>query len=478
MKLRGRKDGTFTEQVTTVIAEKIRTGDFKKLLPPEHELCRTFGVSRITVRRALSGLAERGLIARFRGRGTFVLKADPGGQADSMGSGERIEVWYPSVEISKFATGLRKRENEIFSDMHPDVDFSYKEIDLHRKMSVSVLLNMAKGTRPTVDTVPAVMLPMLIEEDLCADISEYVERWEEKDGIWDILWRSVTRNGKCYGLPNFVSQSYLFYNKRRFEQCGLDPDKPPATLAEFRRFAVSLTDERREKFGFGLPWKQDVVWWLKVISYLTGGGCSRALSFINCLRWQDRTLSPRAFSCDFFSGFPDGSVAMSIETSVPLNFRGDRNELGVAPLPAGYAGQRDVLTSAGAFFINRKARPRERDAAWKYISTLCGRRMLDERWKYCRAQRMEPPFLNQFGSVPGAVHREYEWPEEWVRTAEISKARAKLEQPMPDFERENIFFALMKILTEPSGEPFRENSLLKRSAVAAGNCVRKTGEEP
>lgn len=41
-------------------------------LEPEHALMRRFGVSRITVRQAIHHLAERGLILRKQGKGTFV----------------------------------------------------------------------------------------------------------------------------------------------------------------------------------------------------------------------------------------------------------------------------------------------------------------------------------------------------------------------------------------------------------------------
>jgi GntR family transcriptional regulator len=43
-------------------------------LPPERELAGHYGVSLITVRRALSELVQQGRIERTRGRGTFVLR--------------------------------------------------------------------------------------------------------------------------------------------------------------------------------------------------------------------------------------------------------------------------------------------------------------------------------------------------------------------------------------------------------------------
>jgi GntR family transcriptional regulator len=41
-------------------------------IPPERELAAEYNISRITVRKALSGLVEEGLLTRRRGAGTFV----------------------------------------------------------------------------------------------------------------------------------------------------------------------------------------------------------------------------------------------------------------------------------------------------------------------------------------------------------------------------------------------------------------------
>jgi GntR family transcriptional regulator len=46
-------------------------------LPTEHALCAEFSVSRETVREALRGLEEDGLICRRRGQGTFVTRLPP-----------------------------------------------------------------------------------------------------------------------------------------------------------------------------------------------------------------------------------------------------------------------------------------------------------------------------------------------------------------------------------------------------------------
>jgi GntR family transcriptional regulator len=44
------------------------------LLPPEPQLCADYGVSRITLRRAVDGLVADGYLVREQGRGTFVAR--------------------------------------------------------------------------------------------------------------------------------------------------------------------------------------------------------------------------------------------------------------------------------------------------------------------------------------------------------------------------------------------------------------------
>ncbi len=68
-----RRAPSLTDQVKNHIKEMIVQGDFADgRIPPEMELAEALGVSRTTVRDALSRLEMEGTISRRQGAGTFV----------------------------------------------------------------------------------------------------------------------------------------------------------------------------------------------------------------------------------------------------------------------------------------------------------------------------------------------------------------------------------------------------------------------
>src|SRR5215472_12383203 len=68
------RDALLYSRVETVLAGEIADGHLKvgDQLPTEDRLIARFGVSRITVRRAIQNLVSRGLVEIRRGKGTFV----------------------------------------------------------------------------------------------------------------------------------------------------------------------------------------------------------------------------------------------------------------------------------------------------------------------------------------------------------------------------------------------------------------------
>ncbi len=61
-------------QLYEILKSEIKNGIFKAgaYLPSENSLARSYGVSRLTVRQALSELLEEGFVEKYRGKGTLV----------------------------------------------------------------------------------------------------------------------------------------------------------------------------------------------------------------------------------------------------------------------------------------------------------------------------------------------------------------------------------------------------------------------
>ena len=72
-------------------------------IPTEQELCEQYQVSRITVRQAIASLVREGVLARQRGRGTYVLPpktAEPlDDQVDPVGQAEQVVSLYSAERV-------------------------------------------------------------------------------------------------------------------------------------------------------------------------------------------------------------------------------------------------------------------------------------------------------------------------------------------------------------------------------------------
>jgi len=66
------------QHIVNVVSDRIACGEYEpgSQLPSESKFCAEFGVSPMTLRRALAILIEKGLITTEKGRGTFVRPVD------------------------------------------------------------------------------------------------------------------------------------------------------------------------------------------------------------------------------------------------------------------------------------------------------------------------------------------------------------------------------------------------------------------
>ncbi|HET7658714.1 MAG TPA: GntR family transcriptional regulator [Bacillales bacterium] len=105
----------YYHQLKEIILEMIDNEELQPLdpIPPERELCETYGVSRMTVRTAVMSLVNEGILYREQGKGTFVSKPKPKHQLSELkGLTEEMEKLGHKVEtrILKFEV-IKKTKN-------------------------------------------------------------------------------------------------------------------------------------------------------------------------------------------------------------------------------------------------------------------------------------------------------------------------------------------------------------------------------
>jgi len=102
------------------------------------------------------------------------------------------------------------------------------------------------GSLPDLFAADIVYVPNWVQQGLFKDISANVNALSFKDSINKGHLSAGTDGGKNYVLPFVLDLSMLFWNKALFKQAGLDPEKAPATLAEFAAAAKAVQGLRKE----------------------------------------------------------------------------------------------------------------------------------------------------------------------------------------------------------------------------------------
>ena len=72
-----------------------------------------------------------------------------------------------------------------------------------------------------------------------------------KDLFWEGALKSVTWEGKYYGIPTNNETMAFIWNKSLFAEAGLDPENPPATWADVVAYSKQIKDTTGA-FGYGM----------------------------------------------------------------------------------------------------------------------------------------------------------------------------------------------------------------------------------
>lgn len=147
-------------QIELVLRARVPTLRPGERLPSDTDLCREFGVSRMTARNAMQRLAEDGLVERIPGRGTFVAEPPSHRFAD------RLMAFSHEMERQGRAPGSRLLAREI----RPSTDAEARSLEIRTGDPVVVVrrLRLADAVPLVIET--AVLVHRTADAVMAADL--------------------------------------------------------------------------------------------------------------------------------------------------------------------------------------------------------------------------------------------------------------------------------------------------------------------
>ncbi len=246
----------------------LRVGD---KLPPERELSKKLGVSRITVIKALSELAESGFVRRLQGKGTYISNDENKfhGISAAISATAKTKISYLSgTRADEYLLLLQLIKND-FCLLNPDIDIEIRTVCPKTAMEDPVMVALANGDMPTTGecfmhsdyAALNALFPMdQLDgfDDLCAQLNP------------KLLYKTKNTSGQYHfhALPSRANSLCAMINHSIAKQAGLDMRSCPKdlnTLCEWSEILGKYTKKLNGYYGVCCEIPNA---WHGVVSYL------------------------------------------------------------------------------------------------------------------------------------------------------------------------------------------------------------------
>ena len=278
----------------------------------------------------------------------------------------------------------------LFEKQHPNIDVKPVEYAWN---GATFAAQLAAGRLPTVFTVPFTDARTLGEHRQVADITAGVKKWAYfKKFQKTIIAEATTSKGRIIGVPYAAYAQALHYNRALFRQAGLNPNKPPTTWAQLRKYAKQISD-RTGAAGYAQMGLNDNTagWIATTVTYTLGGRMEKgrgtsatatlnnpntvqALNLLRQMRWNDKSMGStfdytwptinQAFAAGKIGMFINGS---DIYTFLVQAANLDPNIYAIAPLPLAKNKNAGVLGGGSIAVVRPDTKGAKLDAALKWI---------------------------------------------------------------------------------------------------------------
>jgi len=247
--------------------------------------------------------------------------------------------------------------------------------------------SLAGGNAPDVFLMDGPLYPDYQTRDQLLDLTPLIARdGFDTSQLADLGIQDFTAaDGHLYGLPRDLSTVALYYNKKMFDAAGIPyPDgtwnwdklvevahKLTTTSGGAPQWGFYTETTDMENYWSSLVWQAggDIVGPDKKTVAIDSDQAAQGIQFLQDLIYKDKVMAQPTpgGSGDLFE---NGQAAMEANGSwlVPSHIAAGI-DFGVAPLPAGPAGQATSVNPSGVVIYKGTKSP---DAAWEFVKCYAG----------------------------------------------------------------------------------------------------------
>ncbi len=110
-----------------------------------------------------------------------------------------------------------------------------------------LMLATGGGNPPDVAGVWSWIVPVFAENNALTPLDKLAREGGIKESDYiDAYWRLCCHRGRLWALPSTPASLALHWNKKMFRQAGLDPEKPPRSMAELEEMNEKLTVRNKD----------------------------------------------------------------------------------------------------------------------------------------------------------------------------------------------------------------------------------------
>ncbi len=154
-----------------------------------------------------------------------------------------------------------------FEALHPDLQVESQQLTWQSGFE-KIVMAFASNTAPDLCEIGSTWVPRFAADGVLSQLPLDPQQLEARYHLTE----PGLHSGRVYALPWLVGTRALFYNRRLFEEAGLDPERPPETWSQLYDAARLVDDLGPDVYGFGANAGERHVLYKKFMSFAWSNG--------------------------------------------------------------------------------------------------------------------------------------------------------------------------------------------------------------